>query len=154
MLLPRSFRLRRMVSWLLRLVAAAALALDSYVHADLAMRYDPNQNATISQGDLFRVEAGVAAFAALLIVVVGSRIAWALAFVVAASALGAVMLYRYNDVGVLGPLPDMYEPSWYSEKLLGAYAEAIAVVATVAGFLTARIRKSRAAPVAHELVGS
>jgi len=28
---------------------------------------------------------------------------------VAASALGAVLLYRYVDVGSLSPLPNMYE---------------------------------------------
>jgi hypothetical protein len=154
MVSPRSVQLRRAASWLLRLVAAAALALDSFVHADLAMRYDPNRHAAISQGDLFRVEAAVSALAALLVIVVGNRIVWAFAFVVAVSALGAVILYRYNDIGVLGPLPDMYEPAWYSEKLLGAYAEAIATVAAVAGFLLTFVRSPRAAPAARELVGS
>ena len=57
--------------------------------------------------------------------------AWAATFLVAASALGAVLLYRYVDVGSLGPLPNMYEPTWYFRKTLSAYAEGAAVVAAL-----------------------
>ena len=40
-----------------------------------------------------------------------------------------MLLYRYVDVGSLGPLPDMYENTWQVPgKLLSAYAEAAAVV--------------------------
>ena len=53
---------------------------------------------------------------------------WLAALAVAASALGAVLLYRYVDVGALGPLPDMYENTWQVPgKLLSAYAEAAAI---------------------------
>jgi hypothetical protein len=45
---------------------------------------------------------------------------------VGASALAAVLLYRYVDLGPLGPLPDMYENTWQvpgkllsSEKIVG-----------------------------------
>jgi len=128
--------LRRVTSWTLRICSAAALALDSYVHADLAGRYDPNRDAAISQGDLFRIEAAVSALAAVVILLVATRITWAFVFVVAASAFGAVVLYRYHDVGAIGPLPDMYEPSWYQEKSLSAIAEGIATVSAVLGYLT------------------
>jgi hypothetical protein len=48
---------------------------------------------------------------------------------VGASALAAVLLYRYVDLGPLGPLPDMYENTWQVPgKLLSAYAEGAAVV--------------------------
>lgn len=49
-------------------------------------------------------------------------------FLIAASALGAILLYRYVDVGTIGPLPDMYDPAWYPEKTLSAVAEAIAAI--------------------------
>ena len=39
------------------------------------------------------------------------------------SALGAVLLYRYVNVPMLGPLPAMYEPVWFLEKSLSAVAE-------------------------------
>jgi hypothetical protein len=34
-----------------------------------------------------------------------------------------VLLYRYVDVGAIGPVPNMYEPVWFGEKLHSAYAE-------------------------------
>lgn len=124
------------ISWLLRLSTAAALAIDAYVHAELAGRYDLNQGtAMISQGDLFRIEAGVSAFAALAVILTAWRLTWALGFVVAASALGGVLLYRYNDPGFLGPLPDMYEPAWYPEKMLAAVAESGAVITAALGLV-------------------
>lgn len=125
-----------LISWLLRLSTAAALAIDAYVHADLAGRYDLNQgSAAISQGDLFRVEASVSAFAALAVILTVWRLTWTLALLVAASALGGLLLYRYSSPGALGPLPDMYEPSWYPEKTLTAIAESAAVITATLGLL-------------------
>jgi hypothetical protein len=129
--------------WPLRLVTAAALAVDAYVHADLASSYDFTY-ASISQGTLFRVEAGAAALAALLLIVAGRRaLVWAFAFLVAAAGLAAVLLYRYVDVGAFGPFPNMYEPLWYAEKTRSAIAEAIGTVTALAGFLLARRMTAR-----------
>jgi hypothetical protein len=123
------------VLWLLRLVTAAALAVDAYVHADLAPTYDFT-NATISQGELFRIEAGAASLAALLLIVLGRRrLVWAFAFVVAAGGLFAVLLYRYVDVGAFGPFANMYEPFWYAEKTHSAIAEGIGTGTALIGFL-------------------
>jgi hypothetical protein len=128
----------------LRLVTAAMLALDAYVHADLARLYDNNRDATLTQGDVFRIEAGLAAFAALAVLVltwgtVWALLTWALAIVVAASALGAVMIYAHYEIGRLGPLPDMYEPLWYSEKRQAAIAEGIATATATIGFVLTAI---------------
>ena len=94
-------------------------------------------HATIDQGTLFRVEAGVASLAALLVLVAGRRrLVWAFAFLVAAGGLFAVvLLYRYVDVGALGPFPNMYEPIWYAEKTRSAIAEAIGAGTALAGLL-------------------
>jgi hypothetical protein len=75
---------------------------------------------------------------------------WVAAFGVGASALGAVLVYRYVDVGALGPLPDMYENTWQvSGKLLSAYAEGAAVVLAGLGLLVHRgVRRVDSAPVA------
>jgi hypothetical protein len=127
----------RAVLWLLALVTVAALAVDAFVHADLAPDYDAVRK-TFSQGDLFRLEAALAALAALLLVVAHRRpVAWAFAFLVAAGGLGAVLLYRYVDVGTLGPLPDMYEPAWYPEKTASAVAEAVGAGTALLGLLLA-----------------
>lgn len=123
----------------LRVLTAAGLAVDAYIHADLAGAYDPVRNS-ISQGTLFRIEAGAAAFAALLILVTARRAAWAVAFLVAASALGAILLYRYVNVGNLGPLPNMYEPIWFAKKSTAAVAEAVATAAALAGLVLVSMR--------------
>ncbi|MEL5958356.1 hypothetical protein AADR41_26950 [Streptomyces sp. CLV115] len=120
---------------LLQVVTAAALAVNAYVHADLAHAYDP-VGRHISQGTLFRLEAAVASLAALLVLLLGRRRpVWAFAFLVSVSALGAVLLYRYVNVGALGPLPNMYEPVWWPKKTASAIAEAVGTVASLAGFL-------------------
>jgi hypothetical protein len=124
----------RAAQWLLRLLTAAALAVDAYTHADLASNYDPIRQS-ISQGDLFRIEAGASSLAALLLLLSASRLVWGFAFLVLASALGAILLYRYVNVGVLGPLPNMYEPVWFPEKTTAAVAEAAGALTACAGFI-------------------
>jgi energy-converting hydrogenase Eha subunit C len=125
-------------SWILRLGTAAALAIDAAVHAGSASTYD-NVGTTLTQGTLFRAEAGVACAAALLVLVRPRPISWIIAFLVSAGALGAVMLYRYVDVGSLGPLPSMYENTWQVPgKLFSAYAEGAAVVLSALGLIVHR----------------
>jgi hypothetical protein len=116
----------------LRLLVSAGLGIDAYVHFHLAGRYDPNV-ASISQGDLFRIEASVACVAALAVLVVARWQGFALAFLVAAAGVGAVLLYRYVDVGSLGPFPNMYEPVWYAEKTASAVAEGAAAALAAIG---------------------
>jgi hypothetical protein len=124
-------RLTLVVQLVCTLVAAAGLAFDAYVHLDLADTYDAAHTSVLSQGDLFRVEAGLAILAILGILLRPRRYTAAFAFVVAAGGFGAVLLYRYVDVGAIGPIPSMYEPIWYPEKTQSAWAEAIAAVAAL-----------------------
>ncbi|WP_412538545.1 hypothetical protein R8Z50_22150 [Longispora sp. K20-0274] len=120
----------RIMQWALRIITAAGLAVDAFVHLDLAAGFDANK-ATISQGTLFRVQGIAALIIAVAVLTLRRRWVYLLAFVVAASALGAVVLYRYVDVGALGPLPNMYEPAWYAEKRYSALAEAVAAAAAL-----------------------
>jgi hypothetical protein len=123
-------------SWVLRVATAAALGIDALIHWQNASAYDP-VTATISQGELFRVEAAVAAVVGLLVLVRPRPSSWLAALLVGASALAAVLLYRYVDVGAVGPLPDMYENTWQVPgKLLSAYAEVAAVGLAGLGLLT------------------
>ena len=126
----------------LRLLAAAGLAVDAYVHTDLAGGFDTG--GTLSETRLFLIQASLAALAALGIVVRGRRLEAAFGFLIAAAALGAVLLYRYVNVGKLGPLPNMYDPAWYTEKTVSLIAEAVAVVACAA-LLAVRQRQHRRA---------
>ena len=126
------------VSWTLRIATATALGIDAVVHWQNASAYDAVRGS-ISQGQLFRAEAAVAVVVGLLVLVRPRPSSWLAALLVGASALAAVLLYRYVDVGAVGPLPEMYENTWQVPgKLLSAYAEAAAVVLATLGLLTHR----------------
>ena len=105
------------LSWTLRVATAAALGIDAAVHWANASAYA----------------------AGLLVLVRPRRSSWVAALAVGASALAAVLLYRYVDLGSLGPLPDMYENTWQVPgKVLSASAEGAAVVLAGLGLLTHR----------------
>ena len=126
-----------------RLLAATGLAADAYLHAHLAERYDA-VSAALSQGTLFRIEAAIAALAALLLLVWRRPLADAFAWTVAAGGLAALLLYRYVDVGELGPLPNMYEPAWFTDKNLVVITQVLALLATSSLLLTRRDRRGHA----------
>ena len=108
----------------LRVLGAAALATSAYVHIHLADRFD--YPGTISGGTLFRTQGAVAALVALILLATGHRFAWLAAAGVGLASFAAVMLYRYVDVGSIGPLPNMNDPTWQPspDKLLSAIVEA------------------------------
>ncbi|HEY8478261.1 MAG TPA: hypothetical protein VIL71_00385 [Spirillospora sp.] len=122
---------------ILRLLVAAGLAVDAYVHWVFAPDMEFVEGGSIGGDVLFRVQAVAAGLVAVLILVHVSRWAYALALLVAGSAVGALLLYYYVDVGALGPLPDMHEPVWYLEKTLSLVGEGIATLAALAGFFVA-----------------
>ena len=138
-----------------RLIAigvAAALAIDAYVHATSAAFYDPPHAGLLTEGNLFRVETAVSALLALLVLIRPARWTLGSALVVAATAVGAVVLYRYVNVGPIGPIPNLYEPSWQVPgKLASAFAEGTAVVLSAAGLTLIALR--RATPAAATLRG-
>lgn len=129
----------------LALIAAAGLAIDAYVHFDLASAYDGVKSSVLSQGDLFRAEATVAAIAAAAVLVRPRRYTAAFAFVVAAAGTAAVLVYAYVNVGAFGPFPNMYDPIWFTEKTLSVWAEGIAAVAALALFAVLHAEAHRTA---------
>jgi hypothetical protein len=126
-------RRRTPTEWALTLLAVAGLVLDAVVHLDLAPDFAQVKTSTLSQADIFRVESVVALVVAAALLVL-PRPSTALAvFVVAASAAVAVVLYRYVDVGTIGPIPNMYDPYWEpTGKWLSAVAEVVAALASAA----------------------
>lgn len=127
----------------LTVVVVAGLAVDAYVHFDLASTYQGVKSHTVSQGDLFRAEAAVAVLAAAALLARPRRYTAAIAFLVAAAGAAAVLLYRYVDVGAFGPLPNMYEPIWYPKKTLSAWAEGVAALAALALLIAIDLRARR-----------
>src|SRR6185312_2012235 len=117
------------VRTVLVLIVVAGLAIDAYVHLDLASTYDVVKTSTLSQGDLFRVEAALAIVAGVALLVRPRRYTALFAFLVSAGGVAAVLVYRWVDVGKVGPIPNKYEPYWYGEKTLSLVAEAVAAAA-------------------------
>ncbi len=137
------------IGWLLRAGTAAALVTDGVVHLQDAYFYDANAGSLLSQGALFRIQGVLALLVALAVLVLPRRPVWVLAFLVAASAFGAVVLYTYADVGALAGLPGMYEPSWGPPgKLLSAVAEGAGALLALGGLAWATYQAAprRAAP--------
>ncbi|GLW65813.1 hypothetical protein Arub01_40570 [Actinomadura rubrobrunea] len=127
----------------LRLLVAAGLAVDAVVHWRFAPDMKFVEGGSVGGDVLFQAQAAVAALAAVLVLAWARRWTYAVAFLVAAGAVGALLLYYAVDVGALGPLPDMYEPVWYAEKTASLIGEGVAAVAALVGFLTAGSRSSR-----------
>ncbi len=108
-------------------VTVAGLAVDAYVHLKVAGSYD-TVKATVSQGGLFRLEAALAIVAAVVLLVRPNRLTAAIAALVAGGGVVALLLYYFVNVGQLGPIPNMYEPIWYTEKVVTLVAQSVATV--------------------------
>jgi hypothetical protein len=65
--------------------------------------------------------------------------------VVSALSLGAVMLYRYVNVGAIGPIPNMHDASWQPspDKMASAVAEAAVVVLVLVWWVAVARRRER-----------
>ena len=123
--------------WIIRAVTAAGLAVDAYVHFDLAALY-AEAGGAINESVLFRVEAAAALLAAVAVIATGRRVCYLAGLAVGGTALAAMLVSRYVDLGQLGPFPDLYDPVWFPEKLLAAFAEGAACVMAVAGAIITR----------------
>ena len=128
---------RSRTSLVLAVLAVVGLLYDAKVHLHLAAGYDVVGD-TVTQGWLFRVEAAVAIAVALALVVSDHRLVWVAAGLTGLGGVGAVLLYRYVDVGAIGPIPNMYEPVWFAEKLRSAYAEGVVALVCLGRFALPR----------------
>ena len=139
------------VAYLLAAATAAALVVDAVVHLKDAFFYDANTGALLSQGQLFRIQAGVAIVAALAVLALPRKWpVWLFAALVAGSAAAAVVAYTYIDIGPIAGLPNMYEPSWGPPgKLLSAVAEGMGALLALAGLGWALAMRRRGTRGAH-----
>ena len=134
------------LQWTLAVATALLLSIDAYVHFHDARFYDSAATSTLSEGNLFRTQAIAAVVVAVALLVRPHPVVWAVAVLVSASAVGAVLLYTYVDVGALGPLPDLYEPTWAAAgKLASAVAEGLGTLLAIIGFVVAVRIRPRAA---------
>lgn len=133
---------RRGLTWpdgALRVVTAAGLLVDAFIHLDLAGQYQAAAPGGIGEGTLFRVQAAAALLVAGFVLLRGTRAAYLGALVTAGAALVAVLLYRYVEVPALGPLPAMYEPLWFPAKTATAIAEALAILTAAVALVRGRL---------------
>ncbi len=129
---------RRLANIVLRLLVAATLVTDAVVHIRLAPGYQLANPEGIGRGNLFYIESAAAILVALYVLIRGSRPAYFAALLVTASALAAVLLSVYVDLPAIGPIPPMYEPAWFFEKVLSAVAEGIGAVLAILGLAVGR----------------
>ena len=129
---PRRHTVWQWALWTARIATAAGLAIDAYVHFDLAATYAESGGA-VNEGVLFRAEAVAAVLAAAVVIASGRLAALLAGLVVAGSALTVMLISRYAFIGPIGPFPSLYDPVWFPEKVLAAFAEGAACAAALAG---------------------
>jgi hypothetical protein len=121
--------------WALVIVTVVGLGIDAYEHFHVAHNYAFTKTSSLTEATLFRVEAALAVAAAVLVIVWASRWSAAIAFAVAGGGLFVLVLYRYVNVGKIGPIPNMYEPIWeVPGKKASVVGEVIAIVGSLALF--------------------
>jgi hypothetical protein len=133
-------------------IVVVGLAVDAYVHFDLASAFKANKTSVMSEADIFRADSVVAIIAALALLVRPNRYTAGFAFLVAAAGTVAVVLTRYVNIGKIGPIPNLYDPFWLpTEKWVSAIFEAAAAVAALALLVLASARSRGVSP--HNYLG-
>ena len=127
---------------LVRLVVACAFGVSAYVHLDLA-RGPWVAEGEVTLAGLFVADAVTAVAAGLWVLVRPTRPAWAAALLVALASLLALLVSTYARVPGPGPLPVLYEPVWYGEKVAAAVAAGVAVLGSAAGLVATLVARGR-----------
>ena len=140
------------MQWTLIGIVFVGLVVDAIVHLDLASAFEHNKTSVLSEPEIFRAQSIVALLAALAVLVRPRRYTAAIAFVIAAAALAAVVLYRYVNVGKIGPVPNMYDPYWApAGKVLSAIGEGAAALASAALFVVLPARRGTTVSASSEV---
>lgn len=148
MVVPMNSRSASTTQVALIVIVVAGMAVDAFVHFDLASAFKNVKTSTLSEADMFRAEASVAVLAAVALLVRPRRYTAAFAFLIAAAGFVAVVVTRYVNIGALGPIPNVYDPFWApTGKWLSAVAEGIAAVSALALVWMLHTRTRSAAPV-------
>ncbi|MER3391249.1 MAG: hypothetical protein RIC81_01915 [Microcella pacifica] len=128
-------------------LTGAGLIVNAVIHLQLAATFDAVTGSLLSQGDLFRIQAAAGILITVALVI--ARRAWVavIAAVIALGGLGMLVLTTLVplDLTALG-LPAIFEPVWYSDKVIAALAQGLAALTAAALVLVERRRR---AAVAH-----
>ena len=137
--------MRTTTRWVLTLIVLAGLAIDAYVHWDVAHDYIGLPSPSfITEYGLFKFEAGLALATGVLLLIRGNRLTAGLAALVLLGGAAALLVYYQWQVGKIGPLPDMSDHTWYPrpEKALSVIAELVGGVAALGLVVTLPARSS------------
>jgi hypothetical protein len=123
----------------LRVVGALALGFSAYLHAKIASNDTPLvADGEIRLSGLFVAQAVAAAIVSLWVLLQGSRLAWLAFGAVALGSFVAVVMSTYVTIPSIGPLPEIHDPVWYTDKTLAAITAGIATLVAVVALATSR----------------
>jgi hypothetical protein len=126
-------------------LTGAGLIVNAVIHLQLAATFDAVTGSLLSQGDLFRIQAAAGILITVALVI--ARRAWvaAIAVLIAVGGLGMLVLTTLVplDLTALG-LPAIFEPVWYSDKVIAALAQGLAALAAAALIVVKRRRRAAA----------
>jgi hypothetical protein len=116
-----------------------ALGFSAFLHARIASDSTPlAANGEIRLSGLFVAQAIAAAIVSLWVLVQGSRLAWLAFGAVALGSFVAVVMSTYVTIPSIGPLPEIHDPVWYTDKTLAAITAGIATLVAVVALATSR----------------
>ncbi len=132
---------------LLPVAIALALVLNAWIHLRLAGPFDGNPGTLLSQGALFRIQAGVNIVAAIVLVVRPRPSTALVAFAVAAGGGALLLLTSLVPLDGTGVgLPFLFEPAWYPAKQTSLVLQALAALLAL-GMMLRAFRRNRLAGV-------
>src|SRR3954447_16440514 len=106
---------------ILRVIGALALGLSAYLHAKIASDSRPLfADGEVRLSGLFVAQAIAATIVSLWVLLQGSRLAWLAFGAVALGSFVAVVMTTYVTIPSIGPLPEIHDPIWYTDKTLAA----------------------------------
>ena len=123
----------RLTDWAIRLLGTACLAISAYTHLHLAPVYDFGPPITL--GQLFVAQGVISGVLGLWLLVRNDRLAWLLAGALMVASAAAVLVSARAQIPAFGPLPGIYEPVWYPEKVVSAVSEVFFLVVLMARFI-------------------
>lgn len=109
-----------------RMLAAAALAVSAFIHAQVAVHYGLS-GPLLGTGQLFAAQALLSSALAVAMLTRDSRV-WLVAVVLSVAGLTSIFASVYFPLPSVGPLPAIDEPVWLMNKAVSAFAEASVIV--------------------------
>ncbi len=123
---------------LLRVLGAVTLGYSAYLHFDIARGTELFGAGQITLTGLFMAQAVVGALVVLWVLIRGDLLSWLAFGLVALASLGALVTSTVVQIPAIGPFPLIYDPLWYTEKILAAVSAGAACLVALVALLRLR----------------